>query len=56
MSSRMSCGRRDSIAASASSELRAGARLMALVLQNAGDEFADVFFVVDDENVSSHQR
>ena len=31
------------------------ARAVAFVLQNAGDEFADVVFVVDDENVSSHQ-
>ena len=31
------------------------ARAVALVLQDAGDEFADVVFVVDDENVSGHQ-
>ena len=31
---------------------RAG--LMALVAQDTGDEFADVFFVVDDEDVRRH--
>ena len=31
------------------------ARAVALVLEDARDEFADVVFVVDDENVSSHQ-
>ena len=30
-------------------------RPVALVLEDAGDEFADVVFVVDDQNVSSHQ-
>ena len=31
------------------------ARAMTLILQDAGDELADVLFVVDDENVSNHQ-
>ena len=31
------------------------ARTVSLILQDAGDEFADVLFVVDDENVSNHQ-
>jgi len=30
------------------------ARLMALVLQDSGDQLADVVFVIDDENVSGH--
>ena len=32
-----------------------GAAFVAFVAQHAGDQFADVAFVVDDENVESHQ-
>src|SRR5208337_1838845 len=32
------------------------ARLVALVLQDAADKLANVVFVVDDQNVCSHQR
>ena len=31
------------------------ARPVSLILQDAGDEFADVVFVINDKNVSSHQ-
>ena len=55
MSRRISCGRRASTAAIASSEFARQARPVPLVLQDPGDEFADVVFVVDDQNVSSHQ-
>jgi hypothetical protein len=43
-----------SIAASALSVVR-GARAVALVAQDAGDEFADVGLVVDDEDVRRHE-
>ena len=51
MSRKTRWGRRDSIAASASSEVPAVRVAVALVLEDSGHELADVGFVVDDQNV-----
>ena len=52
MSRKTRLGRRVAIAASASSLSRAVRVGIAFVLQDAGDQIADVGFVVDDENFS----
>ena len=54
MSRKTSCGRRAWIAASASSEFFAVRVAVTLVRQNAGNEFANVGLIVDDQNVCCH--
>ena len=56
MSRKTRCGRRASIAASASSRIAGRARAVALVLEDAGHELADVGLVVDDQDIGAHAR
>ena len=49
-------GRRAAIGGQRLVAVARGARAVAFVLQDAGDQFADIGFVVDDEDVGRHDR